>query len=94
MGRGSALKHTDYLNIQSSKAVYGILFNEHDPCHSAIHGPSATWKRVDTTFMSKGNEIRDVSYRQVRERSLRLLEPFIGVGGFDYVITLKFQHFS
>jgi len=94
MGRGSALEHTDYLNIQSSKAVYGILINEHDPCPSAIHGPSATWKRLDTTFMSKGNEIRDVWHRQVRGRSLRLLEPFIGVVGFDYVITLKFQHFS
>jgi len=44
--------------------------------------------------MSKGNEIRNVSYRQVYGRSLRLLEPFIGVVGFDYVITLKFQHFS
>jgi hypothetical protein len=75
MGRGSALEHTDYRNIQSSKAVYG---------------PSATWKRLDIAFRSKGNEIRDVSYRQVRERSLRLLEPFIGVVGFDYVITLKF----
>jgi len=60
----------------------------------ATHGSSATWKRCDTSVISKGNEIRDVWHRQVRGHSLRLLEPFIGVVGFDYVITFKFQHFS
>jgi hypothetical protein len=48
----------------------------------------------ETSVISKGNEIRDVWHRQVRGRSLRLLEPFIGVVGFDYVITLKLQYFS
>ena len=51
-------------------------------------------KCFDTAVMSKGNEIPDVSYRQVHGRSVRLLEPFIRVVGFDYIITLKFQHFS
>jgi hypothetical protein len=60
----------------------------------ASRNSSATWKRFDTSLISKGYEIRDVWHRQVRGRSLRLLEPFIGVVGFDYVITLKFQHFS
>jgi hypothetical protein len=60
----------------------------------AAHGLSATCKRFDTAVISKGNKIRDVWQRQVRGHSLRRLEPFIGVVGFDYVITLKFQHFS
>jgi hypothetical protein len=55
---------------------------------------SATWKRFDISVTSKGDEIRDVWHRQAHRRGLRLLEPFIGVVGFDYVITLKFQHFS
>jgi hypothetical protein len=42
----------------------------------------------------KSNEVRDVWHRQVRGHSLRLLEPFIGVVGFDYVVALQFQHFS
>jgi hypothetical protein len=60
----------------------------------ATRGSSATWKRFETSVISKGNEIRDVWHRQVRGHSLRLLEPFIGVVGFDYVITLKLQYFS
>jgi hypothetical protein len=55
---------------------------------------STTCKRFDTSVISKGNEIRDVWHRQGRGLSLRLLEPFIGVVGFDYVITLQLQHFS
>jgi len=51
-------------------------------------------KCFDTAVISKGNEIHDVWRHQVHGRSLRLLEPFIRVVGFDYIITLKFQHFS
>ena len=60
----------------------------------ATRDPSAACKHFDTSVISKGNKIRDVWHRQGRGRSLRLLEPFIGVVGFDYVITLKLQHFS
>jgi len=60
----------------------------------ATRGPSTTWKRFDTAATSKSDEIHDVWHRQAHRRSLRLLESFIGVVGFDYVITLKFQHFS
>jgi hypothetical protein len=98
MHRDSTLENIDSRAAASHpRPHYGVLNNIllfATTMICAARSLSATCKRFDPAAILKGYEIRDVWRRQVQGRSLRWLEPFIGVISFDYVITLKFQHFS